>query len=772
MRMIRRVAVLGAGTMGSRIAAHLANAGLQVLLLDVPLTDSSDRNHASKTGLKNAFQQRPAAFFTDRGLTRIVPGNFEDDLSDIANCDWVIEAVTERLDVKRELWSQVDKVRKADAFLSTNTSGIPLRSIADGFSDDFRRHFLGVHFFNPPRYLHLLEVIPGPDTDRALLRQLSDFCDVRLGKGVVPCKDTPNFIANRMGSFYGCTVYKLTVEGNYTIEEVDMLTGPLIGVPKSASYRLVDVIGLDTWSLVARNVYDLIPDDPWRERFAPPVFVTEMLSRGWTGDKAGQGFYKRVGALKEIHALDWKTLEYRPASRVNFAEIAKAIQIPSLAERLRFLIAEENRAGAFLWPLFRDVLLFASERVPDTADRIVEIDRAVRWGYGHALGPFELWDSLGFGYVCDRIEREGGSLPDNIERMRRKGAVSFYKSGDHDGLPQKEFFDLRNTHYKLLEHRPGVYVLADVKRARGVVHHNSDASLIDLADGVLCCELHNKGNVLSANAIAMLESALVETEKSFAAMVIANQGDAFCTGLDLATILMLAEEKKWDDLGTFLSQWQSCNLALKRAARPVVAAPFGSTLGAGSEMVILCPQAQASAELYMGFHEVAMGLIPVGGGCKELVLRLGGPLRAFEILLRGKVSGSAAEARELGFLGSCDRITMNPERLIGDAKALALSWVSSWVPGFSYQDLAVEGSVAFDSMMALVSADPSLTAYDRQVAEKLARVLSGGNAPVSGGVPEQYFLDLEREAFLGLCGESKTRERIASWLKTSKVVKN
>jgi len=761
--------------MGSRIAAHLANAGIPVLLLDVVVAGQADRSSAARKGIETALKQRPIAFFSEGVKSLVKPGNFEDHLAEIADCDWVVEAVTENLEIKRDLWARVDLVRKPDALLSTNTSGIPLARIAAGFPAAFRKRFLGTHFFNPPRYLHLVEIIPGQDTDKGLLRWLSDFCEARLGKGVVVCKDTPNFIANRIGSFYGSTVYKLTIEGEYSIEEVDALTGQLIGVPKSASYRLLDVVGLDVWAFVARNLYEMVLDDPWRDRFLPPEFANEMMRRGWIGEKAGQGFYKRVGPQKEIHAIDWKTLEYHLASKVRIPAVDAARQVENMPQRLRMLADDTGRAGSLLWPLFRDVMLYSAERVPEIADRVVEVDRAMRWGYGHSYGPFELWDALGFTAVCDRIEGEGGSLPEHVVRMREKGATSFYKAGDHGGIAQTEYFDLHNTHYKLLEQRPGVYALSDVKRARGVVRSNAGASLIDLGDGVLCCEFHSKMNALGEDACAMVHAGLEELEKNFAAMVVANQGENFSAGANLLLLLLSAQEGEWEEIDLSVRRFQQMNMALKYAARPVVAAPFSRVLGGGAEVVMHCSRAQASAETYMGLVEVGVGLIPAGGGCKELLARLGNPQRIFELVGMAKVSGSAMEAQSMGLLHKSDRITMNPERLIGDAKAVALSLISTHAPSAPRTDIAVGGDATFAGMKLAawtMREGGYISDYDFHIAQKLANILSGGRRLDGGFASEQELLDLEREAFLSLCGELKTQDRIAHMLKTGSALRN
>ncbi|MCS6952605.1 MAG: 3-hydroxyacyl-CoA dehydrogenase/enoyl-CoA hydratase family protein [Bryobacteraceae bacterium] len=775
--MIRRVAVLGAGTMGSRIAAHLANAGIPSLLLDLVLPGEPDRNAAARKGIENALKQRPGAFFTEARTALVTPGNFEDDLPKIREADWIIEAVVENLEVKREIWRKVDLCRRPDAILSTNTSGIPLERICEGFPSSFRRNFLGTHFFNPPRYLHLVELIPGPETDPSLLAFVADFCDRRLGKGVVPCKDTPNFIANRIGTFFGATVQKIMLEDDYTIEEVDALTGPLIGLPSSASFRLLDIVGLDVWTFVARNLYELVPHDPWRERFLPPEFVSQMLERGWLGEKSGQGFYKRVGGgpEREIHVLDWKTLEYHPVRKVSFETVEAARNIEDLPARIWFLVRSADRAGSFLWKLFRDVLLYSAERVPEISDRIVEIDRALRWGYAHKLGPFELWDALGFEETAERIRNEGLPLPPLIEKMLASGAKSFYRPADTNGTPRTAYFDLCGGSYRLLEERPGVIELAPLKRARGVVKRNAGASLVDLGDGVLCLEFHSKMNTIGEDQIAMVHAALQETERNFQALVIANQGELFSAGANLMLVLMAVQEGDWESLDLAVRRFQQANLALKYSPKPVVAAPFGRTLGGGAEIVLHCARVQASAELYMGLVETGVGLIPAGGGSKEMLLRLEDPQKAFELIGLAKISSSAEEARQLGLLRETDGISMNPDRLIGDAKALALALAPSYLPPVPQDAIRVAGEAGYATLKLrawMAYQAHQITEYDLVIADKLALVLSGGRLSGSQTVSEQYLLDLEREAFLSLCGNPKTQERMQYMLKMGKPLRN
>ena len=763
--------------MGSRIAAHFANAGFPVDLLDLVLPDRPNRNAAALAGIEAAVKQKPGAFFTDaaQGLIRL--GNFDDDLGRLGECDWIVEAVAENLEIKRSLWQRVALVRKPGSILSTNTSGIPLATISEGFPDGFNDHFLGTHFFNPPRYLHLVEIVPGPETADEVLDWVANFCDLHLGKGVVECRDTPNFIANRIGCFFGATIHKLTVEDDFTFEEVDALTGPAIGMPKSASFRLIDIVGLDVWSHVLGNLYELAPHDPARERFQAPEMMRQMLERGWLGEKRGQGFYKRVGkgADMQIHALDRKTMEYHPAQNVRFPAVEAARGIEDLPQRLRTLVAGEDRAGRFLWKLFRDLFVYSAAMVPEISDRIVEIDRAMRWGFGFPLGPFELWDALGLQETIERMGLEGSVMPMNVAMMLASGARSFYQVADHSGEPGKRYFDLKGGTYEEMEKRPGVLVLSDIKRARGVVKNNAGASLVDLRDGALCLEFHSKMNSLGDDMVEMLHAALEETSRGFEALVIANQGENFSVGANLMRVLLAAQEGKWDEIDAAVRRFQQASMAIKYAPKPVAAAPFGMTLGGGCEIAIHSARAQASAETYMGLVEVGVGLIPAGGGCKEMLLRVANAKAAFELIGYAKVSSSAAHARELGFLREPDGISMNPERLIADAKAAALAMVPSWAPGVPRQDIPVEGEAGCARLMMglyLAREGGYISEYDTVVSGKLAQVLSGGRLTGTQKVAEQYLLDLEREAFLSLCGNAKTKERIEHMLKTGKALRN
>jgi 3-hydroxyacyl-CoA dehydrogenase len=753
--------------MGSRIAAHFANAGVAALLLDVVEPGRPDPNHAARAGMEAAAGGKTPAFFGETARRRVALGNFEHDLGAVQRCDWIIEAVTERLEVKRALLEGVALWRRPGTIVSTNTSGIPLSRIAEGFSPEFRRHFLGTHFFNPPRTQHLLELIPGPGTAGEVIEFVSAFAETRLGKGVIRAKDTPNFIANRIGAFFGGTVARLAVESGFSIEEVDALTGPLIGLPRSASFRLLDLIGLDVWSRLTENLYDLAPDDPWRERFRTPDFLRRLIERGALGDKTGQGFYRRSGPRKELEALDWRTLDYHPAARPEFPELARAAAIEDLPARLRALVNAGGRAGTFLWSLLRDVLLYSAGRVPEISDRVVEIDRAMRWGYTHRLGPFELWDALGVRPVVARMREEGCRLPDHVERMLASGAVSFYRAADAGGRPRTEYFDLDSGGYATLEDRPGVLVLADIKRARGVVRRNAGASLIDLNGGVLCLEFEDRENTIGEDQVEMLCTAVEETARNYTALVVTSHGVHFSTGSQLAAILRAARAGQWDEIDAALRRFEQANLAVKYSARPVVVAPFGSTLGAGSTLALHAARIQAAAEVSMGFGETAAGLIPASGGCKEALLRLGDPQRAFALIAFGRTTTSAAEARELGMLRAADAISMNPERLLADAKTLALTLAPNYVPRAPDIDIPVGGEAAFAALKLeawTACQAHRISADDLHVAERLAHVLSGGRLTAGQRVSETYLLDLERETVMSLCGEPRTQHRMEKLL--------
>ncbi len=774
MRSITRAAVLGAGAMGSRIAAHLANAGVPTLLLDLP-GDPPDRSRLARAAWESLPKHKPASLFVPEYRERITVGNFDDHLAELRACDWIIEAVAENLEIKRSLLERVVPHRAPHAAVSTNTSGIPVAAIADGFPEDFRRHWLGAHFFNPPRYLYLLELIPGPDTSPALVSWLSDFCDRRLGKGVVRAKDTPSFIANRIGTFATATTFGLMQRDGLSIEEIDALTGPVIGNPKSATFRTLDLVGVDVLVHVLRSLQQNLPNDPRRDRFCVPPFLDQMLARGWLGEKSGQGFYRRAGT--EILALDWRTLEYRPRQKPRFPSLEMVKNAESARQRLPLLLAAGDGAANFLWNLLSEVICYAATLVGEVADRIVEIDRAMRWGFAQELGPFELWDALGVENVAGRLRQEGRPVPEPVERMLASGVKSFYQGNQH--------YDLLAGRYQDLEPRPGVLILRDLKQSSRKLKGNAGASLIDLGDGVLAVEFHSKMNTIGEDQIGMLMAGLKELA-NFEALVVANQGENFSAGANLVLVLMAAQSGEWEDLDLGIRRFQQANMALKYAPKPVVGAPFGLTLGGGAEISLHCSRVQAHAELYMGLVEVGVGVIPAGGGTKEFLIRLTDDVpadasllpavqQAFETIGYAKVSSSAEEARRLRFLRPGDSVTMNRDRLVADAKAAALTLARSYQPPSPRAGVRVLGQAGLAALQMAVYLGRQggyISEYDAVVAGQLARVLCGGNLSGQPVVSEQYLLDLEREAFLSLCGRRQTQERMQHMLKTGKPLRN
>ena len=805
-RPIEKAAVLGAGAMGSRIAAHLANAGIPCYLLDmVPPELSADEKRRGLTlaspavrqrivsaGLEAARKSRPAAFFTPEEARLVTPGNFEDHLGWCREADWIIEAVAEDLEIKQRLFERIEAVRKPGALITSNTSGLSIRRIAEGRSDDFQQHWAGTHFFNPPRYMKLVELIPGPRTLPDVLATLEEVCDWRLGKGVVVAKDTPNFIANRIGTFSILNAM-IQMQGlELTIEEVDACTGPAIGWPNSATFRTADLVGLDVLAHVVRNIYQNAPDDESREIYQLPSVVEQLLRRGSLGEKSGSGFYRRTkgDGEPEIHTLDWKTLEYRPRQKARFASLEAGKQIEETRERLRALLDPVmtgkggDKASRFLWASLSGTLLYAARRIPEIADRIVDVDRAMRWGFGWELGPFEMWDALGAERMAKALEREGRALPELAARVLASPEKAFYQT--QKGLTH--CFDLRSGKLEPVPELPGVIVLKSLKERTPVVQENSGASLIDLGDGVLCCEFHTKMNALGGDIVAILLAGVARLETEFEALVVANQAPNFSAGANLMLLLMTAQEGDWDELHLAVKQFQRATMALKYAPRPVVVAPQGLALGGGCEIALHAARIHATAETYMGLVEAGVGLIPAGGGTKEMLIRAnekaasGGSLdlfnalrTIFETVAMAKVSTSGEEARLLGYLRRADGIAMNRDRQIAIAKESALAMVREGyhppAPA-GIQVLGEEFLAAAKLGVHLLVRGAYASEYDGVVARKLAYVMAGGGITAAQTVPEQYILDLEREAFVSLCGERKTQERIAHMLKTGKPLRN
>ena len=805
-RRIERAVVLGAGTMGSRIAAHLANAGLPCVLLDIvpPNTPANappaERNKIVLAGLEAAKKSKPAAFFTATLAERVSIGNFEDNLARCADADWIIEVVAENLDIKKKLLARVAQVRKPGAIVTTNTSGLPVHLIAEGMSEEFQQHWAGTHFFNPPRYMKLVEVIPGPRTSPEVIETIREFCDRRLGKGVVVAKDTPNFIANRIGTYSMLNAIRLMSSLGMTIEEVDACTGPAVGWPKSATFRTADLVGLDVLVHVVKNIYETAPNDESREVYKVPALVEEMAKRGWLGDKTGQGFYKKVKGQgdKEILTLDFPTMDYRPRQKAKFASLEAGKAIENTRERLRALVGplldgqKGDKAQQFIWRGLSEMCLYAARRVPEISDSIADIDHAMQWGFAWEMGPFEMMDAIGVQSFAAQIQKEGRAVPPTLEKVLVSSRKGFYESDKG----KTTVFDVTSGASKAVETAPGVIILKAQKEAGREIERNSGASLIDLGDGVVCCEFHAKMNAIGADLIAMLHKGLKRLDSDFDAMVIANQAVNFSVGANLMVVLLAAQEQEWDELHMAVKQFQNINLALKYAPKPVVAAPQGMALGGGCEISLHAAKIQAAAEAYIGLVETGVGLIPGGGGTKEMLIRAnehaaGGEdldlfhamKPVFETIAMAKVGTSAEECRDFGFLRRDDGVSMNRDRLVADAKeaGLALARGGYNPAAATFQEGAqntqikvlgeqfLAGAKLFIHMMLRGG---YISDYDAHVGRKLANILAGGSLTAPQLVSEQYVLDLEREAFVSLCGEKKTQERIAHTLKTGKPLRN
>jgi 3-hydroxyacyl-CoA dehydrogenase len=720
--------------MGAQIAAHFANAGIPVLLLDLT-------GDIAREGLKRARALKPDPFFTSDTVSLITTGGFDADAQNLSAVDWIVEAVVEQIDVKRRLLERVDAARRPGTIVSSNTSGIPIATLAEGRSDDFRRHWLGTHFFNPPRYLHLVEVIPTADTDRAVVDRVSQFADHRLGKGVVVAKDTPNFIANHIGVYGVLQVLRALDSGRYTIEEIDAITGPALGRPKSATFRTMDIAGLDILAHVAKNLGVEVPP-----------LIAALVERGWTGEKAGQGFYKRqkTAAGTDILTLDPATMTYRPKQPARLPSLDAAKSVDDAGERIRILFSGKDKVGDFLRETLEPMLRYTARVAPEIAYATDDIDRAMRWGFGWELGPFELMDLVGIG---DR--------PPATSRPSSAGA-------------ERTSDDLQ--------------LLKSARDRNRVVRKNAGASLVDIGDGVLALEFHSKMNAIGGDTIQMMHAGVKEAAANFSALVIGSDAPNFSVGANVMLLLLEAQEGNWDEIDLMVRAFQGANQALRYADVPVVVATAGMALGGGCEIALHGDRVQAAAESYIGLVEVGVGLIPGGGGTKEMLARAVEALppahgdllpfvqRVFETIGFAKVSTSAADARRLGFLDAADRVTMNRDRLMADAKACALERVREGyrrpVPRAAIP-VGGEGLLAALKLgIHLAWRGGRISDHDAVVGRALANVLAGGALPQQTTVSEQYLLDLEREAFLKLCGERKTLERIQHTLKTGKTLRN
>ena len=792
--------------MGARIAAHLANAGVPCYLLDIvptsltpaeqakglTLESPAVRNRIVLAGFESARKSRPAAFFTADNARLVTPGNLEDNIAWCSQVDWIIEAVAENLDIKRSLFTRVEAVRKPGTIVTSNTSGLPIHLIAEGRSDDFQQHWAGTHFFNPPRYMKLVELIPGPKTLPEVLQSLEEICDLRLGKGVVAAKDTPNFIANRIGTFSMLNAVGQMLALEMTSEEVDACTGPAIGQPKSATFRTGDLVGLDVLVHVVRNIYDNATTDASRDIYQVPPFMEEMLKRGWLGDKTGGGFYKKEkkGGDSEILTLDWQKMEYRPRLKAKFPSIEAGKAIEDTRERLRALLAPAldgkggDKANRFLWSTLGQTCLYAARLMPDIAHTVVDLDRAVRWGFAWELGPFEVWDAVGVERMAKALERDGQELPPLVRKVLDSPKKSFYES--EKGTTR--YFDLASQSLQPVPEPPGIIILKSLKDRSGVVQKNAGASLIDLGDGVLCCEFHSKMNSIGGDLVAMIHAGITRLSSDFDAMVIGNQASNFSVGANLMLVLISAQEGEWDDIHMAVRQFQRVNMAIKYAPRPIVAAPQGMALGGGCEVPLHSARIHAAAETYMGLVETGVGLIPGGGGTKEMLIRanehsageedldLFHALKpVFQNIAMAKVSTSGEDARALGYLRPSDLIAMNRDRQVADAKQTALALLrAGYHPPAPAQIRVLGEEFLTGAKLAIhmMIRGGYASDYDGVVGRKLANILAGGAITAPQLVPEQYVLDLEREAFVSLCGERKTQERIAHTLKTGKPLRN
>jgi len=788
--------------MGAGIAAHLANAGIPVLLLDIAprelkpeeeakglsLESPQVRNRIVKELFEAAKKLKPAPFMLANNAKLITLGNFTDDIAKLKDCDLVIEAVVERLDIKHQVFGEVEKHRKPGSFIATNTSGIPIASIAEPFSEDFKKHFVGVHFFNPPRYMKLVELIPTEWTDGEMACKLSGFLDQRLGKGVVPAKDRPNFIANRIGTFaMMATVHEMVAMG-FTPTEVDQMTGKAIGHAKSATFRTADLVGLDVLVHVNRNLYPAVPDDEDRDVFLLPDVIEKMLEKNLLGDKTRGGFYKKSKTAEgktEIHELDLATFEFKPQEKTKFASIEAAKGIEDMNKRINRLVWGEDRVGDFLWKTMSRTFRYAANRIPEIADTIVEVDNAIKWGFGWEIGVFETWDAIGLKRSVERMKAEGQAVPASIEKMLAGGAEAFYKNEGGN----VSYFDLVAGEYKPMPEWPGVTILRSVKERTGVIKSNPGASLIDIGDGVACLEFHSKMNSIGGDTVQMMNFAIDEVERNFKGLVVGNQGGNFSAGANLMMLLLAAQEEEWDDINMMVHALQQAVMRLRYSAKPVVTAPYGLTLGGGCEIAMHGNRVRAAAETYIGLVEVGVGLIPAGGGTKEMTMRAmdaaakapdADPLvflkNTFELIGMGKVATSAQEAKAWGFLRYVDSISMNGDRLIADAKQEVLNLdASGFEPPVPREDITVmgeDGIAAMKLALHMMKQGGFISNHDELIGKKLANIMCGGAINHAVQVSEQYLLDLEREAFISLCGERKTQERIAAMLKTGKPLRN
>ena len=798
-RSIKKVAILGSGIMGSRIACHFANIGVEALLLDIvprelneletkkglSLEDKVVRNRIVNEAFQSTLKSKPASLYNAKFASRISLGNFDDDMKDIAGCDWIIEVVVENLDIKKIVFEQVEKYRTPGTIISSNTSGIPIHLMLDGRSDDFKKHFCGTHFFNPPRYLQLLEIIPTPETDPELIDFLMHYGDRYLGKTTVLCKDTPAFIANRVGIYAILKVVETMQKLGLNIDEIDKLTGPVLGRPKSATFRTSDVVGLDTLVKVANNLYEGLVDDEARETFKLPDTMNTLLENNWLGDKTKQGFYKKTKDEKgktQILTLDLETFEYKPKQKVKFATLELTKAIDNVKDRYKVLLGGKDKAGEFYREAFYGLFQYVSNRIPEIADELYKIDDAVCAGFGWEVGPFETWDQVDITETVAKMEEAGYKPNQWVYDMLEAGITSFYSV--KDGV--RQYYDIESKSYKSV---PGAeaFIILDNLRENNVVWSNAGATIFDLGDGVLGIEFHTKMNTLGGEVIEGIDKAIALAEESYRGLVIGNQGAQFSAGANLAMLFMLAIEQEYDDINFMIKHFQDSMMRVRYSSIPVVVAPHGLSLGGGCEMTMHADRVQAAAETYIGLVEVGVGLIPAGGGTKEFTKRISDNYAAGDVELNdlqsafmniatAKVATSAYEAFDMNILRRGDGVSVSKNRQIADAKAAVLEMADEgYVQPVQATNIRVQGKAG----LALVSAGVTgmkmgnyISDHDLLIANKIAWIMCGGDLSYTQEVSEQYLLDLEREAFLSLLGEAKTLERIQAILNGQKPLRN
>lgn len=799
-RKINEVAVLGSGVMGSRIAAHFANIGCKVYLLDIvpkelndsekqkglTLQDAVVRNRIANDNLQNVLKAKPSPIYKNDFASRITTGNFEDNMNWLSNVDWIIEAVVENLEIKKKVFDNVEKFRKPGTIVTTNTSGIPIHLMNEGRSEDFQKHFCGAHFFNPPRYLQLLEIIPTPNTSKEVIDFLMWYGDLYLGKTTVLCKDTPAFIANRIGVFSIMAVFKLKKDLGLTIKEIDTLTGPLTGKPKSATFRTADVVGIDTLVKVANNVYHDCPNDEARNLFAIPDYVNKLVEKNWLGDKTGQGFYKKSkdeSGEKIILELDTDTFEYKPSPKSNMPSVTAAKPIENLKERIKVLVSGKDKASEFLRSLNYYIFQYSSNRIPEISDELYKIDDAMRAGFGWELGPFETWDALGVQKTVDKMIEANMKPADWVIKMLENGFTSFYKSENG----KKKFYDIASNSYKEIPGK-GDFIILDNYCANEPVWKNSGATLHDIGDGIVNLEFHTKMNSIGSEILEAINKSIEIAEKDFKGLVIGNNGQHFSAGANLAMMFMLATEQEFDEIDLAVRQFQNTTMHIRYSNIPVVVAPHSLVLGGGCEVCLHADKVNASAETYIGLVEVGVGILPAGGGTKEMTLRASdnyveGGIELPELQKRfmniatAKVSTSAVEAFEMGiFRKGQDSYSVNPNRVIAEAKKEAILLADrGYTKPIPRTDIKVLGRTALAPLLLGIHQfrlGNYITDHDKKIVEKVAYVMCGGDLSEGSLVSEQYLLDLEREAFLSLIGEKKTLERIQSILTTGKPLRN